>query len=223
MIRPAEYLPNLPFYNYLNEGEKALILENWTSRSYPKGQIIYAASDTCLGFILICKGELRAYVNSAAGREITLFRLSPNDTCALSDACVLSQISFDTQMIATKDTTILALNSGVFKKLIEQNIHVRCYIYELLATRFSRIIQTMQRIIFMGYDRRLAIFLLDEYTQTGKRTIKMTHEQIAEHTNSAREVVARMLKKFANEGIVEYKRGAITITDLILLRSLAES
>ena len=38
---------------------------------------------------------------------------------------------------------------------------------------------TMQQILFMSFDRRLAVFLIDESAKTGKDTLTMTHDQIA--------------------------------------------
>ncbi len=71
----------------------------------------------------------------------------------------------------------------------------------------------MQQILFMSFDKRLAIFLIDELAKTGGDTVRLTHEQIAKYMGSAREVVTRMLKYFANEGIVTLSRGAVTVTD----------
>ena len=71
----------------------------------------------------------------------------------------------------------------------------------------------MQQIMFKGLDRRLAEFLLAEAERTGSDTIRMTHEQIAQHISSAREAVARMLKSFLEDGLVDLKRGAITLRD----------
>ena len=75
--------------------------------------------------------------------------------------------------------------------------------------------------VFMSMDKRLAIFLTDESARTGSDTIVLTHEQIARYMGSAREVVSRMLKYFANEGIVEVSRKGIHILDKKRLRKLA--
>ena len=72
----------------------------------------------------------------------------------------------------------------------------------------------------MGMDRRTAIFLWDEYTQGGE-VIAMTHEEVARYIGSAREVVTKVLKYFAQEGIVSLRRGKITILDKAKLRQLA--
>ena len=75
--------------------------------------------------------------------------------------------------------------------------------------------------IFVSYYRpHLAIFLLDELSKTGNPRINLTHEQIAKYMGSAREVVSRMLKYFAKEGMIEMSRGGIRILDKEKLREL---
>ena len=78
----------------------------------------------------------------------------------------------------------------------------------------------MQQILFERFDRRLAGFLLEEYARTGSREILMTHEQIAAQVSSAREVVARTLKRFSADGLVEMKRGKLLLKDPNALKKL---
>ena len=73
----------------------------------------------------------------------------------------------------------------------------------------------------MRFEKRLAIFLIDQSSLDGTQYIKMTHESIANHLGSAREVVSRMLKYFESLGIVELSRGDIKIVDKNKLRSIA--
>lgn len=214
------YLMKLPFWEQLDESERILIQDNSIIKKYKKGQRIYNSGDECSGLTMVLDGELRISIMSEEGREITLYRLHENELCALSASCILSQITFDTQTTVAEDCTVLLINTHTFEKLINQNIYVRCYMYELLSERFSSVMWTMQMILFKGYDRRLASFLISEYERTGLKTIKMTHEQIAQYTNSAREVVARMLKRFASDELVEFKRGRITLKDISSLKAM---
>ena len=163
--------------------------------------------------LFILSGEIRTYLLSDEGREVTLFRLYPGQLCVLSASCVISQITFDTQMTAGMDTEVLIIPANVIAALKEKNLYVRCFLYELATKRFSDVMWAMQQIMFKGLDRRLAEFLLAEAERTGSDTIRMTHEQIAQHISSAREAVARMLKSFSEDGLVELKRGAITLRD----------
>ena len=170
--------------------------------------------------LFILSGEIRTYILSDEGREITLFRLYPNDLCVLSASCVISQISFDTQMTARQDTEVLIIPPNITALLKEQNISVRCFLYEQATERFSEVMWAMQQILFKGLDQRLAAFLVEECERTNSNTVRMTHEQIARNISSAREAVARMLKQFTQDGLVELKRGEIIIKDTDGLKRL---
>ena len=164
-------------------------------RRYEKGTLIHDGGSECLGLLLVLSGEIRTYLLSDEGREVTLFRLYAGDLCVLSASCVISQITFDTQMTAQRDTEVLIIPANIVAMLKEQNLAVRCCLYELATARFSDVMWAMQQLLFKGLDRRLAGFLLSEAERTGSDTIRMTHEQIAQHISSAREAVARMLRE----------------------------
>ena len=121
------------------------------------------------------------------------------------------------------DTLICGgIGGGAQVALAEAGIKLygRCFLYELATKRFSNVMWAMQQILFKRLDQRLAIFLIEEYARTGSATIRMTHEQIAQHISSAREAVARMLKQFTEDGLVELKRGAILLVDIEGIRQL---
>lgn len=215
-----DYPKLIPFWSKLSENEKSLVLRSTVIRSYAKGTDIYGFRESCLGMIYIINGSIRVYILSDEGREITLFRYESGETCVLSSSCVIDQITFDTHMEAESDCTLMILNSGSFRKLTDQNIFVRCYMYETLSERFSSVMWTMQQILFERFDSRLASFLISEYERTGSVEIRMTHEQIAQYVNSAREVVARMMKRFSSDGLVELKRGTVILKNTAELKKL---
>lgn len=213
-------LNKLPFWTSLTEQEKEILRKSAVIRRYEKGSFIHSSDRDCLGMLFIISGEIRTYILSDEGREITLFRLYPNDLCVLSASCVISQISFDTQMTARQDTEVLIIPPNITALLKEQNISVRCFLYEQATKRFSEVIWAMQQILFKGLDQRLAAFLVEECERTNSNAVRMTHEQIARNISSAREAVARMLKQFTQDGLVELKRGEIIIKDTDGLKRL---
>ena len=206
-------LERLPFWKLLTDSEKELVRQNAVIRLYKKGTPVYSSERECLGMLFVMQGEMRTYLLSEEGREVTLFRIYPNDVCVLSASCVISQISFDTQMSAQKDTEALIIPPNIVLLLKEKNLSVRCFLYELATKRFSDVMWAMQQILFKRLDQRLALFLMEESQRLGTDTIHMTHEQIAQQISSAREAVARMLKQFSEDGLVELKRGAIRLLD----------
>lgn len=213
-------LIKLPFWTSLTEQEKEILRKSAVIRRYEKGSFIHSSDRDCLGMLFILSGEIRTYILSDEGREITLFRLYPNDLCVLSASCVISQISFDTQMTARQNTEVLIIPPNITALLKEQNISVRCFLYEQATERFSEVMWAMQQILFKGLDQRLAAFLVEECERTNSNAVHMTHEQIARNISSAREAVARMLKQFTQDGLVELKRGEIIIKDTDGLKRL---
>ena len=213
-------LERLPFWKLLTDSEKELVRQNAVIRLYKKGTRVYSSERECLGMLFVMQGEMRTYLLSEEGREVTLFRIYPNDLCVLSASCVISQISFDTQMSAQKDTEALIIPPNIVLFLKEKNLSVRCFLYELATKRFSDVMWAMQQILFKRLDQRLALFLMQESQRLGSDTIHMTHEQIAQQISSAREAVARMLKQFSEDGLVELKRGAIRLLDQKGLKAL---
>ena len=215
-----ENLTGIPYWDKLTAEEQEKMKRSATIRKCAKGEMLSGSDTTCLGMTYVISGELRAYVLSEEGREITLFRLSKGETCVLSAACVISQITFDSHIAAEKKSEILVIPSCVFSSIVENNIYARCFMYEKMTERFSAVMFSMQQILFMRFDSRLASFLVAECDRTGSDEIRMTHEAIAQHVNSAREVVARMLKRFASDGLVTMKRGSVKIRDMAKLREL---
>ena len=143
-----------------------------------------------------------------------------HDVCILSAACVLDCIDFDVLVEAQTKCQIIQISPAVFLQLFSQNIHVELFSYKLATERFSDVMWAMQQILFISFDKRLATFLLDESNRNNSLDIKMTHEQIAQNLNSAREVVSRMLNYFAKEGYVSLSRGQIHIINKQSLSSL---
>ena len=221
--RAEEYLTQLPYWDMLSQEDQELVRHNTTMQRYEKGQFIHSDLYDCLGMVLVLQGEIRTYLLSEEGREVTLFRLYEGDPCVFSASCAIRQITFEVHMTAEQDCTLLVVRTGAFAELTRRNVYVRCLMYELMLERFSSVMWSMQQILFHGFDRRLAAFLIGEYDRTGVPVIQMTHEQIAQHTSSAREVVARMLKRFATDGLVEVRRGSIRLTSPDDLRKLIES
>ena len=143
------------------------------------------------------------------------------EVCILSASCVMDSVNIDLYIDAEEDTEAYCISAGVFRRLMQQNVHVRCYAYQMTAERFSDSMWTMQQVLFMSADRRLAIFLTDELAKTGGDEVRMTHDQMAKYMGSAREVVSRMLKYFAQEGWVRLFRGGVQVLDRKKLQQLA--
>ena len=209
-----------PFWNKMSEADRSTFLRSSQYVRFEKGTNIHDGNE-CTGVILIKRGVLRLYLLSDEGKEITLYRLFPGDMCILSASCVLESITFDVFVDSEENSECVVLGGCAYEDVARRMPEAKIFALESALSRFSDVMWVMQQILFMSMDKRLAIFLLDEISKTGEDTVRLTHEQIAKYMGSAREVVSRMLKYFAGEGLVAASRGGIQLLDKRRLRELA--
>ena len=208
-----------PFWGQLNQEEQKTVAENVLSQKLQKGDILHRGCGECSGIVHVAKGQLRVYIVSEEGREVTLYRLHQGEMCVLSASCLMDAIVFDVLIEAVAESELIVLPSPVLHPIMEGNPLVELSLYKTVVENFSEVMWTMQQILFMGADKRVAHFLWDEMAKTGETTIRMTHEEVARFIGSAREVVTKVLKYFVEEGAVALSRGKIEIIDKTKLRN----
>ena len=214
------YQQFFPFWKDLSEKDRAYLCESTTEEHFEREQPVHNNMG-CSGLFIVRSGKLRIYLLSEEGKEVTLYRLAPGDICMLSASCVLQSITFDVYVDAEMPTDCYRISAAAFGEVSERYLQVQNYALETAVQRFSDVMWVMQQIVFMSMDKRLAIFLLEETQSNSSNTIAMTHEMIARHLGSAREVVTRTLKHLSSDGLLEVSRGGIVITDKKKLQRLA--
>ena len=213
----------LPFFTKLSPRQQQTLIDSVEPMEAKAGSVVHNGHLDCLGLLIIKSGQLRVYTLSGEGREVTLYRLFDRDICLFSASCVMPDIQFEVIIEAEKDTKMWVIPSCLFKDLMEESAAVANYANQLISSRFSEVMWLMEQIMWKSFDKRLAGFLLEESGLEGSETLKLTHERIASHLGTAREVVTRMLRYFQSEGMVRLSRGEITIIDEAALRKLADN
>ena len=186
------------------------------------GTVVHNGSMDCLGLLLIRSGQLRVYTLSSEGREITLYRLFEMDICLFSASCVMPSVQFEVIIEAEKDCDLWVIPSCLFKNFMEESAVVANYTSQLISSRFSEVMWLMEQIMWKSFDKRLAGFLVEESRIEETDSLKITHEKIAAHLGTAREVVTRMLRYFQSDGMVKLTRGTVELTNKKALEKLSE-
>ncbi len=215
-----EFAEYLPVWNKLTPQQQERIAGVIEYRKVKKGTVIHDSSAECLGLIMVRSGQLRAYILSEDGREITLSRLFEYDVSLLSASCVMPDMQFNVMIEVEKDSEFWSIPACLFKNLIDESLAVANYSTSLLSSNFSELMWLMEQIMWKSLDKRLAAFLLEEAQLEQSKLLRITHEKIANHMGTAREVVTRMLRYFQNEGMVRLTRGTIELTDEESLQKL---
>ena len=212
-----------PVWDQLTPDQQRLLEQSAAPRAVPAGTLLHSGSADCVGLLLVGGGQLRAFILSDEGKEVTLYRLFEGDICLFSASCMLSSIQFDISIEAEKDSALWVVPAAVYQTLMEQSAPLANYTNQSISSRFSEVMWLMDQILFRRFDSRLAAFLLEESAIEGSDELSITHERIAHHMGSAREVVTRMLKYFQSEGMVSLSRGGVRLTGREKLKALARS
>ena len=215
-----EFAEYLPIWDKLTKEQQGRIAQVAEFRKVKKGVHIHDSSADCLGLVMVKSGQLRAYILSEDGREITISRLFEYDVTLLSASCVMPDMQFNVMIEAEKDSEFWSIPTCLFKNLVDDSLAVSNYCRSLLTSNFSELMWLMEQIMWRSFDKRLAEFLLEEAQLEDSPVLKITHEKIANHMGTAREVVTRMLRYFQGEGMVKLTRGTIDLTDKKKLSAL---
>ena len=208
-MKNMKYL--FPFWSELGDNEKVLIEKSLRFETYNKGMLVHRNENVCKGLMTVLSGQLRTYILSDEGREITLFRVRPNEVCVLSASCLMDSITFDVFIEAMEDTEVMIIPVTIINQIKAQNTAMELYLYKATTEKFSEVMWTMQQILFLKIDQRVAQFLWDEMIHKNSMKLYITHDEIAKYIGSAREVISKVMKYLSQENVVELKRGSIEI------------
>lgn len=208
-----EFSQYFPIWNKLTADQQERLRAVTDLQQIPKGTVVHDGSPECKGLVLVKSGQLRAYLLNDEGREVTICRFFEMDICLFSASCVMPNMMVDVFIEAEKDTEIWVIPACLYQNLMEESLPLASYSRDLITNHFSEVMWLMEQIMWRSFDKRLAGFLVEESRIEQSNALKITHEKIAAHLGTAREVVTRMLRWFQSDGKVKLTRGTVELLD----------
>lgn len=179
------------------------------------GTVVFDERQPCRGFPFVLGGAIRVAKRSSGGRELPLYRVLPGESCIITSSCLLGHSDYNARGITEGETQLVLLPRPLFDELIATPAF-RDFVFALFSERMADLMQLVEEVAFRRLDQRLAALLL------GKgRTVHLTHQQLADELGSVREMVSRLLKGFAEQGLVRLGREQVEVLDPAGLRRLA--
>jgi len=183
-----------------------------------RGQAVFQPGQACAAFLLVTAGSVKVSTVTGSGRELMLYRVGPGETCVLTTACLLAGADYDAEGMTETEVEALAIPKPLFEELMAVSPAFRRFVFSSYGVRLRDLIGLVQEVSQRQVDRRLARFLAER----GAAPITLTHQEIATELGTAREVVSRLLKQFAGEGLVEIERRNIVVAAPERLARLGE-
>ncbi|EAI4071043.1 Crp/Fnr family transcriptional regulator [Campylobacter jejuni] len=192
-------------YN-LNQEDLNLIIQQAYFKKLPKDVNVLA--DECLGFVIVLSGNFRAFIMSNTAKEITIFELNKDDACMMCQDCVFEKIAYNIFIQSTQECEILIIPKELFTMLKDKYPKIYDYVLKLMAMRFNALVNILEQALFTPLSVRLNEFLK---AKAKNKIISLSHEEIALHLGSSREVISRIIKTMQKEGFIQQNRKEIII------------
>ena len=196
-----------PFLERMTPEVQAEFFEHSNLVRLPPGQFICLEGDKCSCIPLVLEGTARVFKVGESGREITLYRVEPGESCIMTASCILSGVEFPAFAATETEVEAIVLSPEILHRWINQYEVWRQFLCGMLASRLSEVIAVVEEVAFQRVDTRTAEYLLQAAGANG--AIKKTHQDIATDIGTSREVVSRILKEFEHKGLITLARGAI--------------
>lgn len=192
----------------------------------PAGTQVFDTGMQCAGFPILLSGMVRVFRHLANGRRIELYRVTPDEACILSLACVFSGGPYPATGVTSVATRMIVMSPALFNRCLAVDERFRTAIFRALGDRLVHTMELVEEVATLRLDVRLASALL-AHGQEAKPpaedgpVISITHQELADELGTVREMVSRLLDDFAAQGMVEPGRGRIRIRDVAKLQALA--
>ena len=216
-VTPQKLLNLYPQLAGLTADRLAALVQPQAVMRLPAGTQVFAEHQPCHGFPLLLEGSIKVVKLAASGRELLLYRVTPGGSCIISSSCLLGHSDYNARGIAETPITLLALPVASFSTLMLEHAPFRDFIFHLFAERIAELMQLVEEVAFARLDQRLAKLLLARKEDV----LNITHQQLADELGSVREIVSRLLKGFATQGLVTLGREQLHITDRAGLQKFA--
>jgi CRP/FNR family transcriptional regulator len=212
----AELRALYPSLEGLTDAALGAVVERATLLEVPTGTTMFGEGSPCRQFPLVLAGSIRV-AKCSDGRELQLYRVAPGESCVLTGGCLIGGRDYPATGVVEQDARLVVLPKPVFDGLMATHPPFREYVFSLFAERLADLMALVEAVAFHRLDRRLAAALLGR-----GRVVTLTHQQLADELGSVREIVTRVLRGFAEQGLVRANRGAVEVLDAPGLRRIAE-
>ncbi|TCJ14979.1 Crp/Fnr family transcriptional regulator [Parasulfuritortus cantonensis] len=205
-------------FRSLSEASRAVLARGLVQAECPRAGMALHKGQPVSGAYVVLSGRLRVFALAPNGTEATLYFIDPGETCVLALNCLFNDLLYPAWVQAEANTTIALIPGAVYRTLFEREPAIQNLTVHTLSTLVFRLMSELELVHSSHHRQRLANFILIQAAADG--VLRMTQQQLAQHLGTTREVIARLLQEFVGKGLVDTRRGAVTIRDLFGLRRL---
>ncbi len=218
--RPEEVLASVSYFAGVDPATLTTVARAMVRRKYARNEVVFQEGEPSQGLYVVEDGWLKAVKLSPEGREQVLYFLGPGET--FNALAAFSESANPATVIALEPSLVWIVRREVLLDLLDANPRVARAVIQGLAQRVQHLIRLVEDLSLRPVEARLARLLLEQ-AETGvmRRPRWATQTELAARLGTVPDVLSRVMRKLAAEGVIRVSRQEITILDPAALRARA--
>lgn len=222
MSAPSDLLDCIGFAGDLTATSQVDLLSKLEVMKVPAGTDILHPGDAVDGVYFVRAGSLRIYYIDERGHEGTLYWIEPGESCILALNSLFTEVPYPAFAAAEGDgAEIVSVSGCIFREIFAHEPAAQKFLFEQLSARVFALLRTLEQKMRLPQETQLILLLIDKADQDG--TVQLSQDRIARHLGTVREVISRLLKNLASQGLIETGHGLVRITNRSGLEAIASS
>ena len=156
--------------------------------------------------MIVKSGQLRTYMLSDEGKEITLYRLLPGDVCVMTSSCLFNNLDIEIHLLVEKPTEVIIIPYQILDSMRKENSMVDRFLLDIISQRFSEVMWVMEQVVFSPMLKRVAECLVNHWSLADSDVVRYSWRDCND-LGMAREVVTRLLDYLQNDNVIKQERG----------------
>lgn len=206
-------------FRWLSGASRRLLTGGTSTHRFDAGRTIIEKGQDVSGAYFVLEGRLRVFSLLPGGKEATLYLIEPGETCVLALNSLFNDLLYPAWVQTDVTTTVAVIPGRVYRALFTAEPGIQDLTVRTLSTLVFRLMAELDQVHGCSLEQRLAGLLL--VRASGRGTVRLTQQEMADHIGTTREVVARLNSRLAARGLIATGRGAVTLRDRHALAELA--
>jgi len=219
-MKPSDHLREIiPFAGNMSAEAFGFLNDNLKRNTVAPGADILHPGDVVNGVYIVQSGTIRVYYVGPDGREGTLYWIEAGESCILALNSLFTEMPYPAFAAAEADgVEILTLSGAVFRELFSKDAAVQKFLFEQLSNRVYSLLKMLEETMRLPQEDRLILLLLGQADE--EDTIRLSQENLARHLGTIREVISRLLRNLASQGVIALAPRKVLILDRKRLQAM---
>lgn len=176
-----------------------------------EGEVIISVGQPIVYMPIVKNGTVKVSMVDASGRELLMYYLNAQDGCAMTFPFSADEYKSEILAVAEDNVEMWMIPTEYMDIWMQKYPGWKTFVMTTMQNRLFEMMKALDMVVFNSLDVRLENYLVEKSKVTGKATLNISHERIANDLASSRVVISRLLKKMENDGKLLLYRNQIKL------------